>query len=105
MCLLCLLCGLLLYFLGGLYTKLSSLKVKATLTNLNTTTSASSPSLINNVNHYLCYLCLCERLLSFLGGDLLTLASGNLCQTWRTSILVTRSSTNILASGHANKTL
>jgi hypothetical protein len=102
---LCLLCGLLLYFLGGLCTKRSSLKVKAALANLNTTASTSSLSLISNVSHCLCYLCLCECPVSFLGDDLLALASGNLCQTWRTSIPITRSSTNILAAGHADKTL
>jgi hypothetical protein len=32
-------------------------------------------------------------------------ASGNLCQTWRTSIPVTQSSTNILAASHADKSL
>jgi hypothetical protein len=105
LCLLCLLYGLLLCFLGGLCTKLSSLKVKVALANLNTTASASSLSLISSVSHCLCYLCLCERPLSFLGDDLLALASGNLCQTWRTSIPVTQSSTIILASGHADKTL
>jgi hypothetical protein len=94
-----------MYFLGGLYTKLSSLKVKATLANLNTTASASSLNLISSVSHCLCYLCLYERPLSFLGGDLLALGSGNLCQTWRTSVPITRSSTNILAAGHADKTL
>jgi hypothetical protein len=30
---------------------------------------------------------------------------GNLCQTGRTSIPVTQSSTKILAAGHADKTL
>jgi hypothetical protein len=113
LCLLCLLYGLLLYllyglllcFLGGLCTKLSSLKVKAALANLNTTASASSLSSISSASHYLCYLCLYERPLSFLGGNLLALASGNLCQMWRTFVPVTRSSTNILAAGHADKSL
>jgi hypothetical protein len=73
------------------------------LANLNTTASASSLSSISSVSHCLCYLCLCS--LSFLGDDLLALASSNLCQTWRTSISITRSSTNILALGHTDKTL
>jgi hypothetical protein len=79
--------------------------MKAALANLNTIASASSLSLISSVSHCLCYLCLCERPLSFLGGDLLALALGNLYQTWRTSVLVTRSSTNILAAGHADKAM
>jgi hypothetical protein len=79
--------------------------VKAALANLNTTASASSLSLISSVSHCLCYLYLYERPLSFLGDDLLALASGNLYQTWRTFIPVTQSSTNILAAGHAVKTL
>jgi hypothetical protein len=89
--------------LGGFCTKLSSLKVETTLTNLNTTASASSLDAINSFSHCLCYLFLCS--IPFLGDDLLALASGNLCQTWRTSVPVTRSSTNILAAGHADKTL
>jgi hypothetical protein len=94
---------LLFCLLGGFCTKLSSLKVKTTLTNLNTTASASSLGMISSFSHCLCYLCLSS--LSFLGDDLLALASGNLYQMWRTSVPVTRSSTNILASGHADKIL
>jgi hypothetical protein len=33
------------------------------------------------------------------------LASSNLYQTWRTSVPVTQSSTNILVAGHVDKTL
>jgi hypothetical protein len=91
-----------LCLLGGLCTELSSFKVKATLANRNTTASASSLSKISSISHCLCYLYLYERPFSFLGSDLLALASGNLNQTWRTLVPITRCSTNILVAGHAD---
>jgi hypothetical protein len=105
LCLLFLLCELLLCLLDGLCTKLSPLKVEATLTNLITTAFVSSLSTISSVSHCLCYLCLYELPLPFLGGSLLALASSHLCQVGWTLVPITRSSTNILAASHADKNL
>jgi hypothetical protein len=109
LCLLCVLCGLLcrwvLCLLSGLCTKLSTFKMKATLANVNPTASATSLGYICYISNYLCYLRLSECPLSLLGGNLPTLATGNLCQPGRTLVPVTQCTTSILAMNQADESV
>jgi hypothetical protein len=83
LCLLCVLCELLcrciLCLLYGLSTELSTFKMKATLANMNPTASATSLCKLCCISDCLCYLRLSGCPLSLLGGYLLVLAMGYLC--------------------------
>jgi hypothetical protein len=109
LCLLCVLYGLLYRWvlcpLYGLSTELSTFKMKATLANMNPTASATSLYKLSCISDCLCYLCLSECPLSLLGGYLLALATGYLCQHGRTFVPVTWSTTNILAANHTDQPL
>jgi hypothetical protein len=79
--------------------------MKATLSNVNPTASATSFYKLCCISDCLCYFCLSECPLSLLGGYLLALAMGYLYQSGRTFVPVTRSTTNILAANHADQPL
>jgi hypothetical protein len=100
-----LLCRCILCLLYGLSTELSTFKMKATHANMNPTASATSLCKLCYISDYLSYLCLCECPLSLLGGYLLALATGYLCQPGRTLVPVTRCTTSILAVNHTDKLL
>jgi hypothetical protein len=67
----CLLCGL--------YTELSTFKVKATLANTNTTTPATSLCCLCCIYNCLSHFYLCKCSLSLLGSNLYSLATSYFC--------------------------
>jgi hypothetical protein len=75
--------------------------MKATVANAYTTAPATPLDYISCIYHCLSYLCISKSLLLLSGHDLDALSTRNLRQTRRTVILVTRSTTSILAMNHA----
>jgi hypothetical protein len=79
--------------------------MKATLANVNPTASATPLCTLCYISDGLCYLYLSGCPLSLLDDYLLALATGYLCHPRRTFVLITRSTTSILAANHTDKTL
>jgi hypothetical protein len=77
--------------------------MKATLAYAYATAPATSLCLLCCICHSLSNLCLCKCLLLLSGHDLDTLPTCNLRPTRRTVIPVTRSTTGVLATHHAEK--
>jgi hypothetical protein len=75
--------------------------MKATLANAYTTAPASPLCLLSCIGDCLSDLCISKSLLLLSGHDLDALSTGNLRQTRRTVVPVTRSTTSILAMNHA----
>jgi hypothetical protein len=98
-------CGCIHCLLCGLYIELSTFKVKATLSNMNTTTPATSLCCLCCICNYLSHLYLYKCSLSLLGGYLYSLATSDLCPPGRTHVSVTRCTTSILAANHTDNLL
>jgi hypothetical protein len=78
--------------------------MKATLAYAYATAPATSLCLLCCICHGLSNLCLCKRLLLLLSGhNLDALSTRNLSTTRRTVVPVTRSTTGVLATHHADK--
>jgi hypothetical protein len=77
--------------------------MKATLTYTYATAPATSLCLLCCICHDLSNLYLCKCLLLLSGQDFDTLSTCNLRPTRRTVIPVTRSTTGVLATHHADK--
>jgi hypothetical protein len=100
-----LICRYILCLLGGLSTELSTFKMKATLTNVDPTAPATPLCQLCYICNCPSYLCLCECSLPLLGRGLLALATGNLCQSGRTLVPITRCTPSILAANHTDQPL